>query len=105
MQPGELNRRLTLEAPLETPDGAGGVTRTYAAIATLWAQVTPVSARAEMSADRIAARVTHRIVIRAPRAVDTLSRFREGGRVFRIVAWRESADRRFVEIEAEERKD
>ena len=28
-QPGELDRRLTLEAPVETDDGAGGVTRTY----------------------------------------------------------------------------
>jgi hypothetical protein len=33
---GELNRRLTLQAPLEVEDGAGGFTRTYAAVSTLW---------------------------------------------------------------------
>ena len=30
-RPGDLNRRLVLEAPVETPDGTGGVTRGYAA--------------------------------------------------------------------------
>ncbi len=32
--PGELRHRLVLEAPVETPDGAGGVTRSYATLAT-----------------------------------------------------------------------
>ena len=27
---GELNRRLVLQAPVESDDGAGGVTRSYA---------------------------------------------------------------------------
>jgi SPP1 family predicted phage head-tail adaptor len=102
---GELSRRLVLEAPVETPDGAGGVTRSYAAVTTLWAQVLPVSARSEFAADSLGARVTHRITIRAPRSINTLNRFRDGDRVFRIVAFREGADRRLVEIEAEEHRD
>ena len=48
---GALRRRLTLEEPVETSDGAGGVTRGYVAVATLWAEVTPVSARADITAD------------------------------------------------------
>ena len=62
--PGELRHRLVLEAPVETPDGAGGVTRSYAALATLWAKMTPVAARGDVVADDLAAAVTHRIVIR-----------------------------------------
>ena len=42
--PGLLNRRLVLEAPVETADGAGGVARSFNEIATLWVSVTPISA-------------------------------------------------------------
>jgi len=104
-RPGDLNRRLVLEAPVETPDGAGGVTRTYQTVTTLWAQVTPVRAGADVSADSLGAAVTHRIIIRAPRTLTTLHRWRDGARTFRIIAYRESADRRFVAVEAEERED
>ena len=102
---GRLDRRLVLEAPAETDDGAGGVTRSYETVTTLWAQVTPMRARSDGAADSLAALVTHRVVIRAPRTLTTLNRFRDGTRIFRIVAFRESADRRFLEIDAEERED
>jgi head-tail adaptor len=46
----------------------------------------------------------HRIVIRARGGVTTRNRLRDGARIFRIVAVRESADRRFLEIDAEERE-
>jgi len=62
--PGELNRRLVLQAPVETADGAGGVTRSYTPAMTLWASVEPVSARNAVVADAPGATVTHRIVIR-----------------------------------------
>jgi head-tail adaptor len=101
---GNLDRRLVLEVPAETDDGAGGVTRGYATVATVWAQVTPVRARADAAADSLAALVTHRIVVRAPRTLNTLNRFRDGMRIFRVVAFRETADRRFLEIDAEERE-
>jgi SPP1 family predicted phage head-tail adaptor len=102
---GELNRRLVLEAPVETPDGAGGVTRSYSAVATLWATLTPVSDRAEIAAAGLGALVTHRIVIRAPREVTTRHRFRAGARIFRVVAVREQENGRFLAIHAEERTD
>jgi head-tail adaptor len=49
--PGDLNRRLVLEAPVESADGAGGVTRSYTPIMTLWASVEAVSARGAVVAD------------------------------------------------------
>lgn len=104
--PGSLNRRLALEEPLETPDGAGGVTRTYATIATLWAQVTPVSSRGDFEADRSGGAVTHRIRIRTSPDITTRHRFRDGAIVYRIVSLRDPDGRgRFLEIEAEERVD
>ena len=101
---GALNRRLVLEAPAETADDAGGVVRVYADTAMLWAQVTPVSAHADVAADSLGAAVRHRIVIRARDGVTTRHRLRDGARIYRIVAVRASADRRFLEIDAEERE-
>jgi len=64
IDPGALNHRVTLETPVEIPDGAGGVTRGYATVATLWAAVTPVSARGDVEAASLAANVTHRVLVR-----------------------------------------
>lgn len=104
--PGKLNRRLVLEAPVESADGAGGVTRTFAAVATLWVSVTPVSAARQIEAERLGARVTHRLHLRFSNDITIHHRFRDGGRVYRIVALRDRDGRkRFLDIEAEERID
>ena len=102
---GHLNRRLVLEAPTDTDDGAGGVARSYQAVTTLWAKVTPLSARADVSADSLGAALRFRIVIRNRHDVTPRHRLRDGARVFRVVAACESDDRRFIEIDAEERAD
>ena len=105
MMPGDLNRRLVLEAPTETDDGAGGVAIAYGAVATLWAKVEPVSARNAVVADAPGATVTHRITIRSYSTITTRHRFTEGTRVYRVVTVREDATRRFLIIGAEERAD
>ena len=101
---GALNRRLVLEAPAETGDGTGGVVRTYEAVATLWAHVMPVSARGDIAADSLGALARFRIVIRARSGIGTRHRLRDGARVYRVVAVRESFGRRFLEIDVEERE-
>jgi SPP1 family predicted phage head-tail adaptor len=103
--PGDLDRRLTLEAPVETDDGAGGVSLAYEIVSTLWASVAPLSARAEVSADSLGAAARCRIVIRKRDGVTTRHRFRDGDTVYRILALSESADRRFLDISAERRED
>jgi SPP1 family predicted phage head-tail adaptor len=102
---GDLSRRLVLEAPVETDDGAGGVTRSYASAATVWASITPVGASASVVAQALGDTVTHRIVIRPGPALTTQHRFRDGARVFTIATIREREDRRFLEIDAQERAD
>jgi SPP1 family predicted phage head-tail adaptor len=105
MTPGELNRRVVLEAPVESADGAGGVTRGYAAVMTLWASVEPVSARGAVVADAPGATVTHRIVMRRRTVVTTRHRLVEGTTIYRIVTLREDPTRRFLVIGAEVRAD
>lgn len=104
--PGLMNRRLVLEAPVEDADGAGGVTRSFEAVATMWAAVAPVSAAREIEAARLGARVTHRLHLRFADDITTRHRFRDGQRIYRIVTLRDrDGRRRFLEIEAEERID
>jgi SPP1 family predicted phage head-tail adaptor len=105
IDPGSLNRRLTLEAPVESDDGSGGVNRTFATVATLWAEVTPVAAREAVEAGALGVTVTHRIGIRTNADITLRHRFRDGVRVFRIVAVRERGNRRFLDIDAQERTD
>jgi SPP1 family predicted phage head-tail adaptor len=101
---GELNRRLTLQEPAETADGAGGSTRAYATVTTLWAKVEPVSARYDIVAAAGGATVTHRITVRAGPEITALHRFVEGARIYRVVAVRdEDSSRRFRVVHAEER--
>jgi SPP1 family predicted phage head-tail adaptor len=102
--PGTFNRRLTLEAPVETADGSGGVTRTYGAIATLWASVVPASARDNVEADALGADVTHRLRLRTNADITLRHRFTDGDAVYRIVAIR-VRDKRFLDIDAELRFD
>jgi SPP1 family predicted phage head-tail adaptor len=102
--PGRLNRRLVLEEPVETPDGAGGVTRSFATVATVWAELVPLSARGDVVAAETGATVTHRIRVRGGWPITTRHRLRAGTRIFRIVTLRDAdATGRFLEIHAEER--
>jgi SPP1 family predicted phage head-tail adaptor len=40
---GDLNRKVTIQAPIRAPDGAGGWATTWNSIATVAAQITPIS--------------------------------------------------------------
>lgn len=103
--PGDLNRRLTLLAPVETADDEGGVVRTYQTLTTLWAQVLPLSAGAAVSANSLGGALRYRIIIRYRDDVTTRHQFQDGAHLYRVLAARASADRRFLEIDAEERED
>lgn len=105
IDPGILNRRLTLEAPVKSPDGQGGTVRSYNAVGTLWASVIASGMRAAFQADGRGVAVSHRIVVRRNPAVTPLHRLHDGAAIFRIVAMREDATRQFLHIDAERRID
>lgn len=87
LDPGSLNVRLTLERPVETPDGQGGATVGFAALATLWARIEPVAARAEEAAGAQRIAVTHRIWLRRRGDLAGGMRLRKGARLFVIHAF------------------
>ena len=74
---------------METPDGQGGMTATFSALATLWACIEPVVARAEEAAGALPVTVTHRIRLRRYTDLAGGMRLRKGTRRFAIRAFRD----------------
>lgn len=101
IDPGNLNTRLTIEAPVEMPDGQGGVTRSYATFAKAWAQVTQLAGRHDPATDADGAAIAARIVMRSNFVLTRQHRLLDGAQVYRIVAMRDRDGGRFIEIDAE----
>jgi SPP1 family predicted phage head-tail adaptor len=77
-------RRFTLELPLETPDGFGGVIRSYQPGPLLWGAIEQVSAAERVRAERTEAVVTHRVTLRHRTGITERHRLALGIRRFRI---------------------
>ena len=101
IDPGALNTRLTIEAPVESDDGQGGVVRGYADAVGAWAQVTHLAARHDLSADADGAGLRARIVMRSGVVLTLQHRLVDGARVYRITGIRDRDGGRFIEIDAE----
>ena len=50
---GALRHRVTLEAPLDVPDDAGGFSRSFAPLAQLWARIEASEAREQFEEQRL----------------------------------------------------
>ena len=97
-----LARRLTLEAPVLAPDGAGGFARGWSALGTLFAEVERGAARVTAQPGGGESRRSLRITVRgaapgAPSRPQPGQRFREGARLYPISAVSEAdAQGRFL---------
>jgi head-tail adaptor len=105
IDPGRLKTRLLIQAPVEADDGQGGVTRSYATLATVWAQVAPLPARAGggVEADAAGADAKYRIILRGNFSLTLQHRLVDGARIYRLTAIRDRDGRRLLEIDAEAR--
>ncbi len=86
-----LNRALALEAPTQTPDGAGGFALSWTMVGTLWGEVMPGSGRDPAGVEITLATVPYRITVRgaalgSPRRPVPEQRFRDGTRIYLILA-------------------
>jgi SPP1 family predicted phage head-tail adaptor len=82
---GALRDRLVLEQAVRTDDGGGGATLTWETVAEIWGSVRPVSGEERLSADQLAGRLTHRVLIRYRAGVVPAMRLRFGARLLEIV--------------------
>lgn len=87
-RPTRLRRLAYLEASNGIEDGAGGTTLNWVSLGTHWVALQPVSGAEVHEAARDASVITHRILLRCPRALRPRAdqRFRIGSRTFDIRA-------------------
>ena len=103
MNIGIFRHRLFVEAPYETPDGAGGVTRSFETVGLVWGLIEPLGGTEALAEDRLAQRLTHRITIRAFAGLTAAHRMRKGARFYEIRAIREDVPaRRLMSLHCEE---
>ncbi|HEY8382745.1 MAG TPA: phage head closure protein [Microvirga sp.] len=81
---GALSRRFVLEVPLESPDGFGGVMRSFAPGPALWGAIRLVAGEERLRADRPEQAVTHRVTLRYREGVTAAMRLALGPRRFAI---------------------
>lgn len=87
-----LTRKLVLEEPQKVTDGAGGFTEVWVALGVLWADVHAGTGREREAAGLFTvSTVPYRITVRAaphgaPSRPKPDQRFRDGERLFRIMA-------------------
>lgn len=91
MKAVHLGRLLVLEHVVRIPDGTGGFSESWEAVGSIWADVTPGSGRDRSGEEVTLASVPYRIVVRAApqgalRRPSPGQRFRDGARVFAILA-------------------
>ena len=98
---GRLSQRITIQAPVMTPDDAGGyIEGPWQEVATVWAEAKPgISSRVlDMEQTRINCDVTFRI---RTRAIGKNNRILYNGRVCNIVGirdWEQDKEFQFIDI-------
>lgn len=87
----QLTRALVLESPVTLPDGAGGFVTDWQPLGTHWAEIRAQTGRERLASLGSLGEVRLRITLRAAphgseRRPRPDQRFREGARIFRILA-------------------
>ncbi|MFP3945019.1 MAG: phage head closure protein [Alphaproteobacteria bacterium] len=103
MSAGALRHRVTIELPVETPDGQGGQTVTWSPLATVWAEIRPLKARETVNAHQVEARTTHLVRVRHRPDILPTMRVVFGNRIFAIHGVLDDGERRrFLHLFCEE---
>ena len=83
---GAMRQRVTLQQESQTADGAGGYALNWTDVATVWAEIEPMSGREIRFARRLEARLSHVIALRYRSDITTAMRVSYDGRLFNIRA-------------------
>jgi SPP1 family predicted phage head-tail adaptor len=82
----KLKQRAALLSRTLDPDGGGGFSESWAAIASVWIDIRPLGARERFGPDALESRARHRIVLRARSDVAPGMRVATATRSFAICA-------------------
>lgn len=87
MKVPHFNRKLVLEAPQRTGDGAGGFSEDWQPLGIIWGEVLPRGAGREVEASELKLKITVRAAPQgAPSRPTAAMRFRDGDRIYQIDA-------------------
>lgn len=79
-----LDKRVTLQVETPIPDGQGGSTPAWSAVATVWAAVEPLKGYERTVAARLETHLTHRVTLRYRPEVYTARRLSFAGRLLDV---------------------
>jgi SPP1 family predicted phage head-tail adaptor len=100
---GDLNRRITLQQPVEATDAEGAITVTYTTLRTVWAAIDALTGNEVFLAGQIEAMRPVTITIRYQSDVSPRLRIAYGSRVFQIRSVRDVEEKhRELELLCEE---
>ena len=83
---GDMRHYLTVQAPQDTDDGIGGVTRVYVAFANVWAAIEPLSGTKTWQSQQNGQEISHRITIAYRTDISGDMQLVLGARIFEIRA-------------------
>lgn len=102
---GELRFRLTVEVPVETDDGEGGIAREWNAVGGIWAAIEPLTMDEKTITGRNTPLFKYRVTVRRRDDLSEANRFRLGDRILMIRAVRDPDERgEFLECLVEEER-
>lgn len=82
-EPAKFRHRVAVQSVTESSDGQGGLTETWATVATVWASINPKKGWEKSQAMQIQTPITHEVKMRY-RSLTTKQRLLFGSRVFHI---------------------
>ena len=86
MQIGKLRHRITLQKQVNTVNDYGAAVTTWKNVATVWADVRPLSGREYFSAQQVQSEITTQIWLRHLDGIKPSMRVKFGKRFFEIVS-------------------
>jgi SPP1 family predicted phage head-tail adaptor len=89
----DLNKRLTIEAPMRSAGDGGAAIISWQTVAVVWATLRPMAARETVTSDGQSLHTTHEIWLRYRSDLTGAMRFRLGARVFAIQSIRDPDER------------
>lgn len=101
----DLNKRLTIEAPVRNTSDGGSAIISWQHVGMVWAALRPTAARETVNSDGLRLQTTHEIWLRYRHDLTGAMRFRLGLRVFAIQAIRDPDERqRWLLCQTDERR-
>ena len=85
INPGTLNKRITIQTKTNVADGYGSSTTTWVDTISVWAAMWPISANETIKNDKLRGDVTHRIRIWYRTGVTYKNRIKWGTKYYQVI--------------------